>query len=636
MKYFFAAILFFTSFAINAAKQWQDFAHLPIIQRPSVSPDGQQIAMLYNTAAGPTVAIAPFATKEFKVLAGLKKNRDRLDFIRWSGNHILIVGTSYPEKANGQHFRVRRLFSVDTRNTQTRLLTTRLFERNPWFRYQSFNLVSVLKNDPEHALVSTYDTRDEAVAVFKVNLLSGTFDKVQQNQFEIDSWYADLDGVVRVGTQFEKKDGTFYRHFWYRETKDDALVKIHTRESGKKETFNIIGFHPSNTKLYVLSDKDTGFESLWLYDISTGEFEERLFQAPGYDVSDGLFDPQGDLIGVYYYDDFIRTHYFDKADGATEQALANMLPGLQVSITSQSEDKNRMLLLASSDNQVPVFYWFDARQQSGGAWMALYPHLLGHAYDPVTNISVTASDGQQLQGYLTLPAGVEAPKLVVMPHGGPQARDYKDFDPMVQFLANKGYAVLQVNFRGSTGFGSAFETAGYYQWGKRMQQDVYDAMDWAIKSGKVSQDRACALGFSYGGYWSMTASVQQPDRFDCVISVSGISDLYTMIKDRERNGYYSGNVIDDDNPDAIDANIEALKAVSAINFLDKLHAPVLLIHGDNDTRVHFEQSQWFKENAPEGKTVNYIRIKDGTHFFDDVESKQVLYREIGAFLEQHL
>ncbi|WP_196492463.1 alpha/beta hydrolase family protein [Psychrosphaera haliotis] len=240
--------------------------------------------------------------------------------------------------------------------------------------------------------------------------------------------------------------------------------------------------------------------------------------------------------------------------------------------------------------------------------------------------------GKKLTGYLTIPNGVKQPPLIVYPHGGPHARDYKYFDPQLQYFVSMGYAVLQVNFRGSAGFGNDFETAGYFQWGKRMQQDVYDAMDWVIGTNRVSRDKACIVGGSYGGYVALTASFQQPERFDCVVSIAGLSDLKTMVMNGDNFGFYTGHIVDVTNEEAV----EKLDEVSAINYIDKITAPILLIHGNKDTRVDYNQSESFYDEAKRKIDVKYVEIKNGTHFFDDNESQQTLYREMTVFLETHL
>ena len=614
-----------------AEEKWNDFAQLPLVEQPRVSPDGSKIAMIYNTPDGPTVSVSAFGSRDFDILASLRLGKDRVDSISWSGNKYIIVSASSPQWSRGEHYRVSRLYAFDVKNKSNVALTERRFSQERWYEYTTFKIVSLLKNDEEHILVSTYDKLDEGYSVFKVNLSSGKFQKVQNNKHDISSWSA-VNGVVRLGVAFDREENVFTRTIWYREKAGSELKKLHTRVVGKGETFNVIGLTKDGNKAYILSDREIRRESIWLYDIALGEFESMVLSHPVFDISGGINNGEGELIGGYYSDDYSKKLYFDPADAAFEKSFSKMLNAAQVTLVSRSIDKTKVLVAKQSDSQPTLYVHFDLAAKKGGAWVRTYPALANKPFSSVENYSFNASDGQELTGYLTMPNGVKQPPLIVYPHGGPHARDYKYFDPQLQYFVSMGYAVLQVNFRGSAGFGNDFETAGYFQWGKRMQQDVYDAMDWVIGTNRVSRDKACIVGGSYGGYVALTASFQQPERFDCVVSIAGLSDLKTMVMNSDNFGFYTGHIVDVADEEAV----EKLDEVSAINYIDKITAPILLIHGNKDTRVDYNQSESFYDEAKRKIDVKYVEIKNGTHFFDDNESQQTLYREMTAFLETHL
>lgn len=628
---FILAVLIGTNLA-QAAEKWSSFAQLPIVEQPRISPDGSKIATIYNTPDGPTVSVTEFGSVEFEILASLKLGRDRVDSISWSGNKYIIVSASSPQWYNGEHYRVSRLYAFDVVNKKSTALTQRRFSQESWYEYITFKIVSLLKHDEEHILVSTYDKYDRGYAVFKVDLSKGKYQKVQNNQHDIQSWSADIDGVIRLGDAYEKEDSVVTRTIWYREKAGSELVKMHTKIVGKGETFNVIGLTKEGTKAYILTDRETRRESVWLYDIATGEYESMVLSHPTYDIAGGIQNSEGELIGAYYSDDYSKKLYFNPEDAALEQNFAKLLKAEHVTVVSRSADKTRVLVVKESDNQPALYVHFDLAAKKGGAWLSEYPALSQTQFSAVENYTFEASDGQKLSGYVTFPKNVKQPPLIVYPHGGPHSRDYKYFNPRLQYLVSLGYAVLQVNFRGSEGFGSEFETAGYFQWGKRMQQDVYDAMDWLIGTQRVSADKACIMGASYGGYVALTASFQQPDRFDCVISIAGLSDIKTMVLDEDTFGFYTGHIVDIDDENAVDR----LEEVSAINYIDKIKAPILLIHGRKDTRVDYEQSEDFYDSAKRKINVKYVGIKNGTHFFDDNESQQILYSELTSFLEANL
>ncbi len=611
---------------------WHDFAQLPTVEQPQISPDGTKIAVIYNTPEGPTVSVAPFPSLDFSILATLKLGRDRVDSVSWSGNRYIIISASSPQWLDGEFFRVSRLYAFDVEKKEGKELTQRKFTQKSWYEYQTFNIVSILKNDEEHILVSTYDDMDRGYSVFKVNIPTGKYNKIQNNEHDISYWSADKQGVVRLGVAYDKKDELITRTIWYRDKAQNELKKLYTRTLGKGVTFNVIGITEAGDKAYILSDRETGKESLWLFDIVSGEFEKLLYNNPDYDVGGGLVNSQGEIIGVYYSDDFSRKYYFDPKDSAQETSLAQLLKSEHVSIVSRSEDKTKILVIKQEDNHPSTYFYFDLANKKGGLWISEYPSLTRIAFPHVQNYSFKASDGKTISGYLTLPDEVQSPPLIVVPHGGPHSRDYKYFNPELQYLVANGYAVLQVNFRGSSGFGSAFENAGYFQWGKAMQQDVYDAMDWAIQTGKVSKNKACILGKSYGGYVAMTASFQQPERFDCIVSVAGISDLEDMVLNEDYHGMYTGHIVNLSNPD----EVKALAQVSAINYTDKIQSPMLLFHGTNDTRVHYSQSENLYDKAKHRKDIEYVEIKNGTHFFDNPQSQQIYYKKLTDFLDKYL
>lgn len=614
------------------ANSVQLYSQLPMVESPQLSPDGQHIAAIINTAEGPQVVLMPFGDRQYQPLAQLKKARDRVEHVSWSGNRYIIITTSYPEYFQGRHFRVKRLYRIDISNGETKEIANKMFAKKTWYRYQSYILRHTLPKDEHHILVSTYAETDRGYTLYKVDLRDNTFVKTFVNKYELDSFTADDQGHVRVGAQVKKVGDKFEKTIWYRANPDEEMKPIHKMTIGTHNTFDVVALNEAGDKAYVISDHETGRQSLWLYDVVLGKFETMIFGHDQYDVAGTIHNNQFQVIGVRYIDDFLRSAYFSEQDAAQEKMISELLPQYQVRVISSSRDKTRMLVHTVSDVAAPMFFSIDLVSKKMQPWMATYPQLLKVAMDPVENYRFKASDGVELSGYLTLPKDKKAPPLIVYPHGGPHSRDSKTFDPMIQFLTKAGYAVLQVNFRGSEGFGSKFETSGYQQWGKRMQQDVYDAMDYVLSTGRVSADKACVLGFSYGGYVALTSAFQQPERFDCIVSVSGVADLGEIVRDDEREEFFLENIVDI----ADDKAVKALNDVSAQYNIDKIKSDVLLIHGTKDTQVSHEQSAAFYDAAKKRIKVDYVEIKDGTHYFDDAESNRVLYENIDKFLTRYL
>jgi dipeptidyl aminopeptidase/acylaminoacyl peptidase len=244
-----------------------------------------------------------------------------------------------------------------------------------------------------------------------------------------------------------------------------------------------------------------------------------------------------------------------------------------------------------------------------------------------------------LTGYLTMPLEWEGdkPSLIVHPHGGPSSRDYQYFDPFVQFFANHGHAVLQVNFRGSNGFGTEFNQAGWRQWGQAMQQDVYDAVEWLEQQDLIDTDRKCVVGASYGGYVALVAAYQKPHEYKCIASIAGISDLYELARldslYRSRKAFIGMEV-----GDPYDANDkQMMQENSPVNHVQEIRAPLLVIHGTEDTRVRINQTRQFYNRATQLKVgIEYLELEDGTHFLDEYNNRLAVFEALDKFLEANL
>lgn len=617
----------------------EQFSKLKMIESPQVSPDGKAVVAIYNTDNGPQVVLSAFGNNQITPLAQLKKAKDRVDYVRWSGNKYVLIGTSYPGYYGGSYYRVSRLYSIDIQTKEVRELTHRRLRKTLSHEVQSYLLLSTLPNQHDSVLMSTYDTRDKAYSVFKVNLDNGDFNKEFVNKYDVSSWYPDINGTIRLGISGEKRKGIFADkgHFistWYRKTADEDFKLLHKQKFGVDHTFNILSLSDDGTKAYVMSDRVTGRQALWLYDIEAGKFSQKVFGHDTFDLSGGLENSHGDLVGVIWKDDFMQRHYFDEQDSQLLNNVQAALPGYEVSIASKSDDDTKVLAFAIKDNSPGKYFWLDLAANKGGIWFSQYPQLENASLATVQSLQYPASDGVIIPAYLTMPTNLkqgEKPAFVVLPHGGPHARDMRYFDPLVQLIASQGYAVLQMNFRGSQGYGTEFETAGYYQWGKRMQQDVMDGVAWLEKQNIVAQN-ACIVGASYGGYVALTAAFQDSERFDCVVSIAGISDLKEMIEDEERQSTYVDNIVASDDS----AALEALDKVSAIKHIDQIKAPLLLIHGTRDTRVNYSQSKEFYNKAKSKLEVKYVEFENGTHFLDDPKNRKVAFGELSEFLNKHL
>lgn len=637
-------LLLFVSTSIQAENKlsFKEFGHLPMIESPSVSPNGEKIAAVFNSDKGPSVVVSDFGKSDIQTLVQLKKSRDRIQNIFWVNDTRLLVIADYSQKIVNRYFRFSRVFSINIDGTELReLIIKSPKELAPWEKRAMGNidLVSLLDDDEKHVLLQTFDVRDEADVVYKMNVYTGEYEKLFANTYNVHTWIADERGNVVFGFGVEHAQSDV-NTIWYRKDTSSEWQLLHKRKAFSGETFSPITV--VNGKLYVLSDYQTGRQSLWLYDIASASYEKMLYGHGTYDIEGVLYNnKRNKVVGAYYYEHFRKNHYLDDANNQLSELVKNTFKGFYTSIYSWSDSRDQMLIVAQKDNSPGKFFWLDLAKKAGGVWFSQYPYLENTLLANVLPINFEAKDGVKLSGYLTLPikSSESKPPLIVWPHGGPIGiRDYMYFDPYVQFFNNKGYAVLQVNYRGSGGFGSFFEASGHLQWGKQMQQDVYDGVDWVLNKGLVDSSEMCFAGYSYGGYAALTAAFQQPNKYNCIISIAGVSDLYTLAAtDYKWKGNIRSHVVNTIG-DPTDEKVEAeLKSLSAINNIDKIKAPILLLHGTHDTQVRTKQSSEFYQKAKDkGLDVKYVEYKWGTHYLDEQDNRLDAFKQMEDFLEQHL
>lgn len=393
----------------------------------------------------------------------------------------------------------------------------------------------------------------------------------------------DAAGVLRVA--ITRADGDFV--LMYRA--DAASAWHEVRRIGPNERFEPVLLSAEGDSLVALSDRDRAQTDLVRMALPSGEFKETIYTLPGVDVESALTrDSDRSVLGVSLFrDGQYQTQYLSAPDESARKAIAHALPGKTIALYDTSVDRKRMLILAFDETTAGTFYLFDAAAHTLAEIESVQtpmPHV-----QPVRSqvIKVSANDGTPLESYLTLPAGRKAPyPLVVVPHGGPiGARDSLDFDPEVQLLAARGYAVLRVNYRGSGGFGNAFEHAGFGAWGKDIEDDILAALDAAEKAAPIDPKRVALRGTSYGGYSTLMGLIRSPERFRCGVAVSGVSDLPLMFSSSDwshdqRLRAEMAQIVGDPT-----RGLAALEAVSPDYLYRKLERPLLLVHGGADVRV---------------------------------------------------
>lgn len=412
-------------------------------------------------------------------------------------------------------------------------------------------------------------------------------------------------------------------------------------EQSETAGFAPLGFAADTTSLLGLARGAEGRVVVAPMDLSSGKIGSPVFSAPSVDVDAAVSDPySGRIIGFDYVQDFDVVYWTDPEMKRLQRTADGAFPGEHVHIVSWSRTRDRLLIMTEGPRDSGAYWVLAPATGERTLVEKLYPAIPPDQVAEVRPFSYRAGDGLPLNGYMTFPPGRPEKNLptIIMPHGGPAARDRLGFDWWAQALAARGYLVIQPNFRGSAGFGRQFEDAGTKQWGQAMQSDLDDALAYAVSQGLADPSRVCIVGASYGGYAALAGATLTPDLYRCAVSVAGVSDLPLMIQStrdpKTKDGFavrYWSRVIGDPKADA-----DLLLRVSPRFQASKVKAPILLIHGRDDTVVPIVQSQLMRDALQAaGKPVELVELVGEDHYLRRERTRTQMLAALYKFLAQY-
>jgi dipeptidyl aminopeptidase/acylaminoacyl peptidase len=495
------------------------------------------------------------------------------------------------------------------------------------------NLVDFLYDDPDHLILS-HNRRDAKVFdVFRVNVKTGEEKLIAQNPGNITGWETDHAGKLRAATTSDGVNTSLL----YREREEDPFKPILT--TSFKETVNPAFFTFDNQKMYVRSNRGRDKTAIFVFDPKTAKEEEMLFEHPDVDVTGLTYSRKRKVLTTISYTTWKRQRKF--LDAETEVIFKDLeakLPGYEVSIVSTNRAEDKFIVATSGDKSRGQRYLYDKATKKLELLADVSPWLPAAELADMKPIKYKSRDGLEINGYLTLPRGVPAKNLpvVVNVHGGPWARDGWGFNPEVQFLANRGYAVFQPNFRGSTGYGRKFWEASFKQWGRAMQDDITDGVQWLIKEGIADPKRVAIYGGSYGGYATLAGVAFTPDLYAAAVDYVGVANLLTFMKTippywKPYLEMFQEMVGDMEKDKAM------LEAVSPVNHADKIKTPLFIAQGAKDPRVNkAESDQMVEALKKRGVDVQYMVKDNEGHGFSNEENRFDFYEAMEKFLAQHL
>jgi dipeptidyl aminopeptidase/acylaminoacyl peptidase len=494
-------------------------------------------------------------------------------------------------------------------------------------------VVDDLRDDEDHLLISMNKRDARVFDVFRLNARTGEMELVAENPGAVSSWITDHDGKVRAAVQ---TDGV-NTELLTRATEDEPFNKV--LSTNFRESADPLFFTYDNKDLYASSNIGRDKAAIVRLDPATGEEREVIFEHPEVDTGNLLgSDKRKVLTAAAFTRDKQEYHFFDDWRRELQEKLENKLPGTEVALSSMSREEDKFIVRTHSDRSRGAFYFYDSNTDELRKLAEVSPWLDEQKLAPMEPVRIPARDGLELPAYLTLPPGVEPKNLpaVLLVHGGPWARDAWGFDGTAQFLANRGYAVLQVNFRGSTGYGREFWEKSFKQWGKAMQDDLTDSANWLVGRGIADPERIAIYGGSYGGYAALAGMAFTPDVYAAGISFVGPSNLFTLLASvppywepyRQMQYEMIGNP---------ETEKDLLTAASPLFSADKIASPLLIAQGANDPRVKKAESDQIVEALKErGIDVPYIVKDNEGHGFANEENRLYFYRAVERFLAKHL
>lgn len=617
---------------------------IPNTQQVRISPEGNRLAMTVNNDGQEVYAVLdlddPNPTPRIFASSGefMEAGDRTVGFYRWIGNDHVVFQLLSRENIFGQRGDLARLVSFNANTGKMEPLVWRDSGGNA-------SRILHVNHDTGEFLLERQNLGYESGAdqrrpeVVKVDVATGKFERFQRPNLIVNSWYADGDGVVRMGTSYDPDNGE--SRILYR---SGDSGNFRTVQKVVDENFVGEGLQPQifldEPDMAIATSNHDGFSKVYKVNLTTGDIVEELFAVEGYDVGGAISNrDNNELIGVNYTTDRSRVKYFDPTMKTIQEEILDPSFGKDnARVISMSEDRTKLVLYVAKPNQPGGFYYYNTQNGDFKQIGWINNALKDAELNPVKMIRYPASDGETIEAAVTMPRhrlGQKNLPVVMITHGGPFGpRDNAEYEPWAQSMAEQGYVVVQPNYRGSGGYGTEWVKKGRDDgFGMRMQDDLNDAIDYLASQGIVDANRACMMGWSYGGYASARAAQRDPNRWQCTVAGAGVYDLGLMRRyDVGYLGKFGSNYLAKGAAD--------LDSVSPAANTDGEWAPIMIVHGVRDARVPVEQARVLVSNLKssgkvEGKDFIYLEQEKNTHNLPYDYTRIEWLGGAAAWLEKH-
>ncbi len=601
----------------------EDFFRNPEKTRYQLSPDGTHFSYVGPYERRQNIFVQKIGSDE-AVRITSETDRDIAGYFWANDNRILYIKDS----GGDENF---LLYAVDKDGTNAKDLTP--------FEKVRIDIIDDLEDIDSEIIIGMNKNNPQLFEPYRLNIESGELEQIANNTNPvepIDSWMTDHEGKLRVASKVV--DGT-NTTLLYRDKESEDFREVMTTDF--REGVQPLFFEFDNSSIvYVSSNLDRDKSVIVRFDMNTGkEVGEPIFQHPEVDVSDLFFSRKRKVLtGISYNTAKQHYHFLDDQREALQKRLEQELGDYEIYVTSSNKAEDKFMVRTYSDRSLGAYYFYDKATDKLEKLAEVSPWISEEDMAEMKPIQYKSRDGLTINGYLTLPKVTNPKKLpvIINPHGGPWYRDSWGFNPEVQLLASRGYAVLQMNFRGSTGYGRDFWEKSFKQWGKTMQDDITDGVQWLIREEIADPERIAIYGGSYGGYATLAGVTFTPDLYACAVDYVGVSNLFTFMETIPPywKPYLEMMYTMVGNPES-DSLLMA--EASPAMHTDKIKTPLFVIQGANDPRVNIDESdQIVRSLRTRNIDVPYLVKYDEGHGFHNEENRFESYKAMVGFFAKHL
>jgi len=617
------------------------FAALPLIEDLTLSPSGDYLAFIQNTDGHSALVTQNRSGGDSRVVITSDNQKYHIRGFTWVNNQRLLVRMWYPDRVSDLKFTQTRLFAINRDGSELKSDLVRF--QDPVFggrRHipQFQDAYALIPGDERHILLMLDERQQGAPDVYRLDVYSGERETVAGNPGYVRRWLADLQGHVRVGLGLV---GGSTERIVYRSAAGGDWQTLFEHDAVKEDGMQPLGFDADPDILY-LRGPHQGRSAIFRMHLSAPKSAPELVYAdPRYDVTGGLmYSSAGNrVLGVHYRAATAKSVFWDEDARLAQAKIDQALPDRDNAVISSAG--NQVIVLSSGPSHAPAYYWLNMHNNQMGRLIDSYPLLANQTLAASEIVHFKARDGLELEGYLTKPrqAGATAGPAVVFPHGGPWSRDSHGFNPWTQFLADRGWTVLQLNFRGSAGYGNDFETAGFRRWGLEMQDDITDGVRWLTEQKLVDPAKVCIVGASYGGYAALMGAIKTPELYRCAVSLAPVTDLRRLLDEWGDMRWQDHRLRAEMAEKTLGhwwSDRARLKDTSPVEQAARLHTPLLLAHGVGDWTVNVGHSRDMADALASAgfKDVRYVEMEDADHYLTREEDRLRFFGEMDAFLRR--